>query len=875
MNRGRQSFPLISRWKSFLLDRHPASHTVGEVAEKRPFWQIPLLALICFALIVASTGSAIYLSARDAATRATQNNLEAIARLKVGQIEHWLDRHRNDALLAIDTPLFAAELQRWLKGGMRDHRGRERLLDHLRKVSMAGHYRNVGIRSAADGALLLSSGGMVDAARDRSGAVVAARDMRPVIDDLHFGAADSADIGIDFYFPIQLAGMSQALAVVDIEDSPTEFLFPLLGRWPGSSASAETLIFRTDGADIVYLNKPRHRADAALRFRLPVSTPELLAAQAARGQTGPLVGVDYRDVASLGYALPVAGTSWLMMAKIDAVEAYATLNMEALLTTVVAAILLCLAAWWIFEHSRHAEARHSRHLERKLMDRRIDFLSRYANDTMILADTNGVIIEANDRSLITYGYTHEEMVGMNVIELSAPHLREDVPLILEMITNECRTIETESLRKDGHVFPVELSLRRIEIDGTHYFQGVVRDITERRDAAARIQKLSRLKTAISETNRAIIHSRSPAEVYRAVCRACAGHGGFRLAWVGFANTAAQRIAPVEVAGVASDYIDGIMISTRADVPEGQGPSAIAYRERRMVICNDFFADPATAPWRARAATYGLSSSIALPLLRGGRPYGTLSVYGSERNFFDSESVGLLEAMAENISFAIDQFDLDVQRRRAEHALRQSEEKFRTLVENLPQNIFVKDSDSNYVSCNLAYARALGITPDQISGMTDYDFYPAELAEHYRSDDRRVMKLGKVEDIQEEFVEQGQQKFVHTIKAPFRNEQGQIVGVLGVFWDITERKKLEHEQSRQARRLEELSHRLVAVQEEERQRLAGELHDRASPNLAAIKITLGTLAGALPQQALAAAEASLEDARALLDDTTASIREICT
>ena len=1004
MNRGRQAAALAQRWGAFLLDRHPELRADGKVAAGVPLWHMPLLALALFALIIAGTGSLLYLSAKRAVTQATHDNLEAIAKLKVTEIEHWLDERHKDTWFATQTPAFAADLENWLKGGLRDDRGRERLLDHLRRMSAVWHYRDVGIRAAADGALLLSGSGRADAAPERTHAAAAARGMKPVFGDLHLrsAAADPADMDIDFYFPISQAGKAQALAVVAIQASPADYLFPLLTLWPGSSPSAETLIFRTEGQELVFLNTPRHSTAAALRLRLPLANPQRLATQAARGQLGPLAGIDYRDVPSLGYALPVAGTNWLMIAKIDAAEAYALLNTAALGAAVAAVILLLLAAWWIFEHSRHAEVRYRQHFERELLLKRLDFLSRYANDTLVLTDLNGAIVEANERSEITYGYTREELIGMNVGALRAPHLREDVQMkVKRLMARECLVYETENLHKDGHVFPVEISASMIEIDGQCYFQGVIRDITERkrmeqalqaseerfrqafdhapigmamlgldgrflavnpatcrltgysrdeltamnfRDitypvdvdqeadwlaaldacgngckavekravskdgrilylsinrtlvrgadgsplyvlsqtqditarmaAVARIQRLSQLKAAISETNRALIHSRSPQEVYEAVCQACVEHGCFWLAWVGLADPATQRIRPVAVAGPAAGYVDGIVIGTRADVPEGRGPSAIAYREQRPYICNDFSADPAIAPWRARAAAYSLASLIALPMQRGGKPYGTLTVYGPEKDFFDEESVSLLTGMAENISFAIGQFDRDEQRRQAEQELRQSEEKFRTLVESMPQNVFVKDANLAFVSCNAHYARRLGTTPEQMVGKTDFDFYPAALAEKYENDSRRVMASGEAADFQEDCMADGRERFVHTIRAPVRNDHGQVVGVLGVSWDITEHRKLEHEQRRQARRIGELSHRLVAVQEDERRRLAGELHDRASPNLAAIKITLKTLAGALPVQVLAEADTCLADAQALVDDTTAGIREIC-
>jgi len=132
----------------------------------------------------------------------------------------------------------------------------------------------------------------------------------------------------------------------------------------------------------------------------------------------------------------------------------------------------------------------------------------------------------------------------------------------------------------------------------------------------------------------------------------------------------------------------------------------------------------------------------------------------------------------------------VAKKRAEDALRESESKYRTLVENIPQKIFTKDRDSVYVSCNESYARDLRIRPDQCAGKTDYDFFPRELADKYRADDKRIMEAGQTEDLEEKYLQDGQEVWVQTIKTPIRQEDGRVIGILGVFWDITERKRAE-------------------------------------------------------------------------------------
>lgn len=132
-----------------------------------------------------------------------------------------------------------------------------------------------------------------------------------------------------------------------------------------------------------------------------------------------------------------------------------------------------------------------------------------------------------------------------------------------------------------------------------------------------------------------------------------------------------------------------------------------------------------------------------------------------------------------------------QRREAEARLRHSEGLYHSLVETLPQNIFRKDLQERFTFANQQFCRTLGRELNDIVGRTDFDFFPEEMALKYQQDDRSVMDSGKsLEAVEEHRPPGGGKLYVQVVKTPLRGAYGQIIGLQGIFWDITEQKLAE-------------------------------------------------------------------------------------
>ena len=129
----------------------------------------------------------------------------------------------------------------------------------------------------------------------------------------------------------------------------------------------------------------------------------------------------------------------------------------------------------------------------------------------------------------------------------------------------------------------------------------------------------------------------------------------------------------------------------------------------------------------------------------------------------------------------------------ESALRESELLYHSLVETIPQNILRKDLDGRFTFANQNFCRLIGHSLPDIVGKSDHDFFPEDLADKYRRDDLKVIETGEPYDtIEEHETTEGNKIYVHVIKTPLVDSEGNPSGVQGMFWDVTQRKKVEEE-----------------------------------------------------------------------------------
>ncbi|OIR14695.1 cyclic di-GMP phosphodiesterase Gmr [mine drainage metagenome] len=319
-------------------------------------------------------------------------------------------------------------------------------------------------------------------------------------------------------------------------------------------------------------------------------------------------------------------------------------------------------------------------------------------------------------------------------------------------------------------------------------------VIQSKKESAKAIRITRLYNALSEINQAIVRMEQEAQLFPLVCRCAVEFGGMSMAFVAQVDDKNKLFYPSASYGNGRDFLAGIVISPLADVPEGNGPIGIAYRENRSVIVNDYHADPVTTPWRERALENGWHSAATFPIQRGGRPFAVLSVYHAQAGAFDAEAIALLDEMSRDISFSLDNFDREAQRKTAEKSLQLAA----SIYENSSEGMMITDAGNLIMAVNPAFTRITGYDVGEVigknpgvlkSGYHDTDFYRSMWSEINASGkwtgeiwDRR--KNGEVYP-----------KWL-TINTIFSSE-GTVHHRIALFTDITQKKASEEQIWQQA------------------------------------------------------------------------------
>jgi len=352
------------------------------------------------------------------------------------------------------------------------------------------------------------------------------------------------------------------------------------------------------------------------------------------------------------------------------------------------------------------------------------------------------------------------------------------------------TSDYESPTAGSMVVTVNLLKREGKVFGISVF---AKDISQRVRAEKELHRLNRSLRALSASNQAMVRARDESELLHGTCRILVEEGGYRLAWVGFAEQdEAKTVRPVAHAGVEEGYLASSRI-TWADTERGRGPTGTAIRTGQPSVCQNMLEVPQLAPWREEAGRRGYAASCAVPIVVGGKSIGALTVYSTVPEAFDVAEAKLLAELVEDLSYGLQALRTRAERRRMEEQLQTSEAMLKEAQSLALVGSWEWDVTSHRLTWSDELFRLYGLKPGEVEPTMEM-FATFVLPENLPAVEREAQRaLKDYESVEFDFRikrADGQVRVLQALCHPFMSPEGRVIAVQGTTQDVTERVEAE-------------------------------------------------------------------------------------
>jgi PAS domain S-box-containing protein len=454
------------------------------------------LALVC---VVVIAGCAVFRRQADDMRAESAAALLAVQRAQSGQLSRWFAEQVHDARLLGSAQGITGALERHMKSAdgalpgpvrgqlelfRRGHGVAEiRLLDTTLQTVARAPVRAYG------------SGPAEPTSQERAVAAEALRRDGVAFSGLY--RLPGGEVVMDFATPLRdlTPSPDRVIGVAVLRIAAAASVYPLLSSWPPSERTGESVLVARRGDHVELVGPLSVGGAGPLERTLPLSRAQAPAVKAVLGSRGIVAGVDYRDRPVVAAVGRVAGTPWYLVAKQDlaVVDRPVTERGWATLAWVVGLIVLAGVLLLLF--LRWRDARALRRLveaerERRRAEDRYAALMREAKEIVLLIDDRGLIVDANDFALEAYGYSREELIGLDIDGVRAT-IGDSTPEERQRGIEEAGgrvTAPGVHRRRDGVEFPVEVGVSTVVLEGDQYHLEIVRDVGERRAVEAALRE---------------------------------------------------------------------------------------------------------------------------------------------------------------------------------------------------------------------------------------------------------------------------------------------------------------------------------------------------------------------------------------------------
>ncbi len=474
-------------------NEHPAGH-------------LYLLIFIILALGIVTSGRFAYLNYEKKYRNQVQQQLSAVAELKVDQLALWRGERLGDANVFYKNPVFSGLVKRVFQNP-NDLTAKGKIQVWIEQVQTMYQYNRIYLDDL-QGVERIS----VPDARIHPSFVVSLcsaevlKSRRVAFQDFYRDENDEK-VYLAICIPIiDEYDSSEALGTLVMRMDPTQYLYPMLEKWPTPSRTSETLIIRRDGNEALFLNDLKFRKDAALNLRIPLERKDVLATKAALGIEGVVEGIDYRTVQVIGDVRAVPNSPWFLVARMDIEEVYAPMKEGLWIVVLLAGGFIAIAGagvgfMWRQQRNRFYREHYESVKAVRKSELRYRRLFEAARDGILILDAEtGMVVDVNLFLIELLEFSREQFLGKKIWELG---FFKDIAASKLNFTQlqEKHFIRYENLplkTAKGRLINVEFVSNVYEVDHNKIIQCNIRDITERKRAEAELAAAHRLYQELFE-----------------------------------------------------------------------------------------------------------------------------------------------------------------------------------------------------------------------------------------------------------------------------------------------------------------------------------------------------------------------------------------
>jgi|GEM_PF-1273923 len=447
--------------------------------------------LILSAIIVI-TGDLYYKYAKKSYRVQIDQELTAIADLKVKQIIEWRKERLGDVSVFYKNDVFSSLVKRYFEKPD-DTETLKKIQNWLEKVQKHYDYERVFLMDANGTERLSipsSSIPVTSIVSLRHSEIMKSKQI--IFEDFYRNEHDNK---------IQLAVMSpiidgqdsnRVLGILGLQIDPEHYLYPLINSWPTLSRTSETSIIRREGNYALYLNELKFKKNTALSLRIPLDQDESAAVKAALGKEGVFESINYREVPILAAIQGIPDSPWVLIALTDLSEVYAPLKERLLIIVILVGLLLIsigTSFGFIWRQQNLKFYREKFEASKKLQESegRYKALIQTSLDGFWVADAEGRLLQVNDAYCVMTGYSREKLLTMRISDLEAAETPEKTQEhIRKLIAQGWDRFESKHRRSDGKIIDVLIST--IYLSSQNIFLVFINDITQRNLAEAVLKR---------------------------------------------------------------------------------------------------------------------------------------------------------------------------------------------------------------------------------------------------------------------------------------------------------------------------------------------------------------------------------------------------